>query len=113
MVTKNEKSYDAHAPTFPSLNEVKQATKQAAEADDIVLCERQLTSVRCIASSVKVNNTWYPRKCTASITLKTPKIAETREGLLDKLKEISLNCMFQHFEREFLMLFCFMTSNWN
>ena len=97
MVTKNEKSYDAHAPTFPSLTEVKQATKQAAEADDIVLCERELSSVRCVASSVKVNKTWYPRKCTASIVLKTPKIAETREELLETLKEISLDCMFEHF----------------
>ena len=97
MVTKNEKSYDAHAPTFPSLQEVKDATKQAAQADEITLCERELTSVRCMASSVKVNDTWYPRKCTASIILKTPKIAETREELLAKLKEISEDCMCQHF----------------
>ena len=96
-VTKNEKSYDAHAPTFPSLKEVKDATKQAAQADEITLCERELTSVRCMASSVKVNDTWYPRKCTASIILKTPKIAETREELLEKLKQISLDCMLQHF----------------
>ena len=70
--------------------------KQAAKADDIILCERQLTSVRCMASSIKVNDNWYPRKCTASLILKSPKIAETREVLLQKLKEISLDCMCKY-----------------
>ena len=92
-VTKKEKSYDAYAPRFTSLKEVKEATKLAAIADDIVLCEREITSVRAMASSVQVNDTWYPRNCTASLILKSPKIAETREDLLEKLKQISLDCM--------------------
>ena len=105
MVTKHEKSYDAYAPTFTSLKEVKEATKLAATADDIVLCEREVTSVRAMASSVKVNDTWYPRNCTASLILKTPKIAETREALLQKLEQISLDCVFESHQSMFLF-FC-------
>ena len=91
--TKGDKSYDAYAPQLPSLSEIKKATKETQISDDMIVFEREITSVRCVASSVQVNDTWYPRNCTTTLILKSPKLGETREEVLEKIAEISSKSM--------------------
>ena len=76
------------APQLPTIQEIKQTKDQALAAEGIITYKREVTSVRAIASSVEINDTYYPRDCTCTLTLKAP-IAETCAELLERLEEIA------------------------
>ena len=92
QVTKKEKYNDTRAPHLPSYQEIEELRRQTFKSDGIIVYEREILSIRSIASNVKIKETYYPRDCTCLLTLKY-HMAETCEDLLDNLKEISLNRM--------------------
>lgn len=91
--TKGEKFYDQHAPRFPQIEEIKDTLNEVLEQEEIIIFKRNVTSVRAIQSSVKVDDKWYPRNQTCLLTLKWP-VEDTKEQLVTLLHGISIERKF-------------------
>ena len=61
MNVAKKRCYQTFAPNLPTLQEVKDVTKNLLHADEILEFKRQVTSVRAVSSSVQINETWFPR----------------------------------------------------
>ena len=117
MNVSRKRVYQANHPTLPTIKELKNVQSNLLQAEEMIEFKRIVTSVRAIASSVKVNGTYFPRngtwlcfdfsqksqlwfntnkngpRCTATLRLKYP-IADGCEALINKLKEFSMQGKF-------------------
>lgn len=88
--TKGERYIDTRAPHLPSLEEIRKVRNDTLKADGIVVYEREVLSVRAVASNVKIEDEYFTRDCTTLLTLKW-RVADTCEELLEILKKITMN----------------------